>query len=118
MKDNMLIERLNNMGFSLFSREETGLFFHDFAQKTCLIIDQNVCQMKNYPYVEYTHTQNRLVQNYDRVFRFLHEDKDEQDMLFVEIAIFLNEEDPDPEKIKHSGRNRKTRVSGLYGLLL
>jgi superfamily II DNA or RNA helicase len=96
---------LSDLGFDLFSREETGLFFQNASKDTCLIIDQNICSLKNYLYVEYTQTQNRLMQLYDRVFRFLHEDGNSVDSLNTEIACFINEES-DPERIRSTGRNR------------
>jgi len=105
MTDTLLIRRLSNLGFDLFARKETGLFFQNTPKKVCLIIDQHICRLRNYPYVEYTQTQNRLVNQYDRVFRFLHESGNDLDLLLTEIDYFLNEE-IDPEKITHYGRNR------------
>jgi superfamily II DNA or RNA helicase len=105
MSEPLLISRLSDLGFGLFSRKETGLFFQSTSKDTCIIIDQNICSMKNYPYVDYTQTQNRMAQQYDRVFRFLHEDDNNVDSLLTEINCFLNEES-DPEKIRRIGRNR------------
>lgn len=105
MTDTFLIRRLSDLGFNLFDRQETGLFFQNASKESCLIIDQNICLLKNYPYVEYTQAQNRLMQHYDKVFRFLHEGGNGVDLLLTEIECFLNEES-DPEKIRYTGRNR------------
>lgn len=105
MSEHFLIRRLTDRSFELLSRESTGLFFQKSKENTCLIIDRHICTLKNYPYVEYTQTQNMLMQQYDRVFRFLFEERDDVDVLMTEIDDFLDEE-ADPEKIRLSGRNR------------
>lgn len=62
---------LQGLGYDLVAQENTGCIFLNSANDTCLILDTIICELPDYPYVSYTTRQNELMNNHDRVFRFL-----------------------------------------------
>jgi superfamily II DNA or RNA helicase/phage repressor protein C with HTH and peptisase S24 domain len=83
----------------------TGFVFESDAA-TCVIVDAGICQLPDYPYIDYTSVQNQLMHRYRRVFRFLHEGEYPDPELIEEVRYFLNGGD-DPEALKRFGRNRQ-----------
>ncbi len=96
---------LQALGYDQVAQENTGTFFVNATDDTCLIVDTIICDLPDHPYVTYTTRQNELMHTHDRVYRFLFDQADEIEAAKDEILMFLNGES-DPEKIKRFGGNR------------
>ena len=96
---------LLELGYDQLSRENTGHIYLNREKDTCLIIDTDICSLKEYPYVAYTSRQNELMAVHDQVFRFLFDTTSTFQHIKEDILIFLNGES-DPEKVKRFGGNR------------
>jgi len=97
---------LKNLGVGDVTQVNTGYILLNRQDDVCLVLDTVICDLKDYPYVEYTSTQNQLMETYGRVFRFLFDAKQPIHLLQDEIEMFLQGES-DPEKIKRFGANRE-----------
>ncbi len=95
---------LNSLGFFHKETIETGYVF-ERDDGICVIIDEGICELKNYHYVDYTSLQNDLIHSYNKVFRFLHSPDQQEKDLIEEIRFFLGEEDL--ESVKLFGHNRE-----------
>jgi len=95
---------LEARGFKIFASENTGCFFYSKDSSDCIIVDNNICKLSDYHYIDYTTRQNSLMNDYDRVFRFL-PDIHDPDSLSIELDLLLNGE-PDPDVIRRHGGNR------------
>ncbi|MCK5914314.1 MAG: hypothetical protein KAG12_10565, partial [Desulfuromusa sp.] len=84
---------------------DTG-FIYDDGAGTCVVIDVGICDLVDHQYVDYTSTQNSLVQRYDRVFRFLYDSSEASDDLLNEIRFFLDGGEV-PDQLRHFGSNRQ-----------
>jgi len=96
---------LNDLGYDLVTRENTGSIFLNKTDDICLIIDTIICELSDHPYVSYTTRQNELMHTHDRVFRFLFDRADVIEELKEKIQLFLKGES-DPEKLRRFGGNR------------
>jgi superfamily II DNA or RNA helicase len=92
------------LGFSHTKKLRTGSVYENKAN-TCIIVDIDICSLKNYHYVDYTTVQNSFFAHYSQVFRFLYETDKPFQFLEDEINIFFKEMN-DPETIRQFGRNR------------
>jgi len=95
---------LNSLGFFYTGPIETG-FVYARDDGICVIIDEGICDLKNYQYVDYTSLQNDLVHKYHKVFRFLSSPTLQTRELIEEIKYFLGEEDL--ESVRFFGQNRE-----------
>lgn len=101
--------RLMGLGFDDIDEVNTGYVFINSREDVCLIIDTTICHLQDYPYVEYTSTQNSLMEKHGRVFRFLLDETIPYQWLYDEIEMFLQGES-DPDKIRRFGANRENAV--------
>ena len=96
---------LYNLGFDQVAGEKTGCTFFRKEDDTCLVIDTEICNLSDYPYVDYTTRQNELMAAHNRVFRFLFNQTSSINAIQQEILIFLDGES-DPEHVRRFGGNR------------
>ena len=101
-----IVESLNAFGFQLVTDEPTGLFFHDSAEETAILVDIGICSLADYPYISYTSRQNQLFHIYNKVFRFHFSVDSGCDDLTQEISLFLNRTESETA-LKIWGRNRE-----------
>ncbi len=103
--DDKILRMTSFLDFGHESTEETGYFFKHKSKNISLVIDTAICNLKNYYYVDYTSSQNKLFHDYDIVLRFLFDNTTTIEELTNEIQFFLQGGE-DIEKITHFGRNR------------
>lgn len=96
---------LYNLGFDQVAGEKTGCTFFRKEDDTCLVIDTEICNLSDYPYVDYTTRQNGLMAAHKRVFRFLFNQTSSINAIQQEILMFLDGES-DPEHVRRFGGNR------------
>ena len=97
---------LKTLGYQYKESKETGIIYEHQLQSTCLKIDIDICNLKNYQYIDYTSSQNELTHHYDLLLRFSIDSVFDLKKLQYELDFFTSEE-PEPEKLKKYGANRQ-----------
>jgi len=97
---------LTSLDYYYLDDKETGLIYKHRLDSTCLKIDIDICNLKHYPYIDYTSEQNELSHQYDLFLRFSIDSVNDLDRLKRELDFFTSEE-PEPEKLKKYGANRQ-----------
>jgi len=96
---------LRSRGFAQISYSRGGSVYATQSNEKAVIIDTAICSLRDYPYVDYTYSQNLLMHRYEQVFRFLVDDAEAIESALEEIRFFLGEDD-DPVLLRCSGRYR------------
>jgi len=97
---------LETFGYQYHKHKETGLIYQHQLQSICLIIDINICNLKYYPYIDYTSVQNEFTHQNDLLLRFSISSDNDIERLKIELEFFTSEE-PEPDKLKKYGANRQ-----------
>lgn len=85
----MLSEHLKEKGFEQVDSQYTSHLYAAKGNKTGIIIDSQLygSDKPHYPYHEYTGWQNKLMHQFDRLFRFI-DSEDEQDAFLINAFLY------------------------------
>jgi len=100
-----LTSTLFSIGFRKIIKNNTSCIFKNFKTETCIIIDIDICKPNGLQYIDYTTSQNNLVDQDSKLFRFLLSDYKSIKELSEEIQIYLSG-DKQIEILKRFGRDR------------
>lgn len=101
----ILSNYLKEQGFEQVDSQYTSYLYTDKDHKTGLIIDTQLygANKPHYPYHEYTGWQNKLMHKFDRLFRFI-DSEDEQDIFIINAFLY---DQTDEHNFRQFGADRQ-----------